>query len=226
MGRSAVFLSRHVTRIEAMKLNQAHRIKWIGKPLVFIASLLPLAMLFWINLGANPVETITHHTGDWGLRFLLITLAVTPLRHLSGWNWMLRFRRMLGLFAFFYVFLHFTTYLVLDQFFDLYAIIEDIAKRPYISVGFLAFLLLIPLALTSTNAMMKRLGGRHWQRLHRLIYVIGILGVLHYLWLVKADLLDPLIYAAVLAALLGYRLWLNYRAVGVATLRRQLTRIA
>ena len=140
------------------------------------------------------------------LRFLLITLAVTPLRQLSGWNWLIRFRRMLGLFAFFYALLHFTTYLVLDQYFDLQAIVEDVIKRPYITVGFLAFILLIPLAATSTKAMMKRL-GRHWQRLHRLLYGISILGILHFIWLVKADLLEPLLYAAILAVLLGQRLW-------------------
>ena len=193
-----------------MTQNQAWRITRIGKPVVFITALLPLIWLIGLGvdgkLGANPVETITHHTGDWALRFLLITLAVTPLRRLSGWNWLQRFRRMLGLFTFFYAFLHFGTYLVLDQFFQWQAILEDILKRPYITVGFLAFLLLIPLAVTSTNAMMRRL-GRHWQRLHRLVYLIGALGVIHYLWLVKADLLEPLIYAAVLALLLGYRLW-------------------
>ncbi|MBS1248383.1 MAG: ferric reductase domain protein transrane component domain, partial [Proteobacteria bacterium] len=144
--------------------------------------------------------------GDWSLRFLLLTLAVTPLRRLTGWNGLQRFRRLLGLFAFFYVSLHFGVYLVFDQFFDWRAIVADIAKRPYITVGFAGWLLLIPLAVTSTGGMMKRL-GRNWQGLHRLVYLIGALGVLHYLWLVKADLSEPLLYAGILALLLSYRLW-------------------
>ncbi|MCB1776142.1 MAG: protein-methionine-sulfoxide reductase heme-binding subunit MsrQ [Candidatus Competibacteraceae bacterium] len=188
----------------------------IGKPSVFIISLLPLISLFWLawsdQLGANPVETLTHRTGDWSLRFLLLTLAVTPLRRLTGWNGLQRYRRMLGLFAFFYVGLHFSVYLVFDHFFDGSAILADIAKRPYITAGFAAFLLLIPLAVTSTNGMIKRL-GRNWQRLHRLIYGIGILGVLHYLWLVKADIREPLLYAGILAGLLGYRLWRRYNTM-------------
>lgn len=207
-----------------MSQNRTKRMTWIGKPVLFIVCLLPLAMLVWQGLqnglGANPIETITHHTGEWGLRFLLITLMVTPLRRLSGWNWLQRFRRMLGLFSFFYVFLHFATFVVFDHFFDLQTIFEDVIKRPYITVGFLAFVLLIPLAATSTNGMMKRL-GKNWQRLHRLIYAIAILGVLHFLWLVKADLLEPLIYSSLLMVLLGYRVWfyarrssVNYRAAG------------
>ncbi|MEE4376727.1 MAG: protein-methionine-sulfoxide reductase heme-binding subunit MsrQ [Candidatus Competibacteraceae bacterium] len=195
-----------------MPVRQHTLIRWIGKPLVFILSLLPLLGLFWQGLGVNPVETLTHHTGEWGLRLLLITLAITPLRGITGWCWLLRFRRMLGLFAFFYVVLHFATYLVFDQFFDLHAIVQDVLKRPYITVGFAAFLLLIPLAATSTNAMMKRLGGRRWQRLHRLVYAISVLAVLHYLWLVKADLTEPLVYGAILALLLGYRVIYHYRS--------------
>ena len=178
------------------------------KPVVFIICLLPLAAIVYAaftgGLGANPVEEITHITGEWGLNFLLITLAVSPLRYLSGWNKLVNFRRMLGLFAFFYVCLHFLTYLVFDQFFDLAAIIDDIAKRPYITVGFLALVILIPLAITSTKAMMRRLGKR-WQSLHKLAYFAAILGVLHYVWLVKADLLVPLIYAAILSILLVLR---------------------
>jgi sulfoxide reductase heme-binding subunit YedZ len=177
-----------------------------SKTLVFLAALLPLVSLTWKDPGANPVETLTHHTGLWGLRLLLLTLAVTPLRRLTGWNWLLRFRRMLGLFAFFYVCLHLGVYLVFDHFFDWQGIGADILKRPYITVGFLAFLLLIPLAVTSTNSMIRRLGGRRWQRLHRLVYVIGVLAVLHFAWLVKADLLQPAIYGLILAVLLGYRL--------------------
>lgn len=193
-----------------MTPRQIQRLLLVTKPLVFGASLLPLVWLLWLgwqgDLGANPVETLSHRTGDWSLRFLLLALAVTPLRRLTGWNVLLRFRRMLGLFAFFYVCLHFTVYLIFDQSFDLASILEDVVKRPYITVGFAGFLLLIPLAATSTSGMMKRL-GRNWQRLHRLVYLIGVLGVLHYLWLVKADITEPLLYGGVLAALLGYRLW-------------------
>ena len=184
----------------------------ILKALVFLLCLVPLAKLALeifgvagMSLGANPIEELIHRLGIWGLNFLLITLAVTPLRRLTGKSWLLRFRRMLGLFAFFYVLMHFLTYAGLDQRFDLPVIFEDIAERPFITVGFTAFLLLIPLAATSTNAMMKRL-GRRWQKLHRLVYVIAILGVVHFYWQVKLDTLEPLIYAAILAALLGYRL--------------------
>ncbi len=182
------------------------------KPVVFLICLLPLTMLLWDGfhdaLGANPVEKITHRTGDWSLRFLLITLAVTPLRKLFGWKFLMRYRRMFGLFAFFYVCLHFATYLVFDHFFDLGEIAKDIVKRPYITVGFTAFVLLIPLAVTSTHKMKKRLGKR-WQRLHQLVYVVAVCGILHYLWLVKADLLQPLIHAAILILLLGVRVWLQ-----------------
>jgi sulfoxide reductase heme-binding subunit YedZ len=181
-----------------------------AKPLVFLICLLPLAMLAWDGfhdaLGANPIEKITHRTGDWSLRFLLITLSVTPLRLLFGWKQLIRFRRMLGLFAFFYVSLHFSIYIVFDHFFDVNEIAKDIVKRPYVTVGFTAFLLLIPLAITSTNKMMKRLGNR-WKQLHQLVYVIAVLGVLHYLWLVKADILQPVIHAVVLLILLGIRAW-------------------
>lgn len=179
------------------------------KPAVFAACLLPLVLLIWRTLdgsiGPNPVEGITHATGDWALRLLLVTLAVTPLRWLSGWTPLARLRRMLGLFAFFYAVLHFTTYLWLDQFFDWQAIVADIAKRPYITVGFAALVLMVPLAVTSTRGWQRRLGAR-WKQLHRLIYPIGVLAVLHYLWLVKADLLEPAIYAAVLALLLAARM--------------------
>ena len=193
-----------------MTPQQNRQLSRIGKPLIFGVSLLPLAWILWLGwqdqLGANPVETLSHRTGDWSLRFLLLTLAITPLRRLSGWTGVQKYRRMLGLFAFFYVGLHFTVYLVFDQFFDWTAIVADIARRPYITVGFAAFVLLIPLAITSTNGMIRRL-GRHWQRLHRLVYLTAILGVLHYAWLVKADLREPLLYGGLLAALLGYRLW-------------------
>jgi sulfoxide reductase heme-binding subunit YedZ len=176
---------------------------------VFVLGLVPFALLLHgaLNdgLGANPIETLTHGTGDWALRFLLITLAVTPLRRLSGWTLLQRFRRMLGLFAFFYACLHFTVWFWLDQSLSLNAMFEDVVKRPYITVGFLAFVLLIPLAVTSTRGMMRRL-GRNWQRLHRLVYPISILAVLHYVWLVKADWAEPALYGAILSVLLLSRL--------------------
>jgi methionine sulfoxide reductase heme-binding subunit len=180
-----------------------------GKPLVFLLCLVPLGVLFsrGMNgaLGPNPVEAITHFTGEWTLRLLLVTLAVTPLRRLTGQAWLLRFRRMLGLFTFFYAVLHLMTYLWLDQFFAWGAIAEDVLKRPYITVGFAAFLLMVPLAITSTQGWIRRL-GRRWKTLHRAVYVIGVLGVLHYLWLVKADILEPVIYGIVLLVLLAFRI--------------------
>ena len=178
----------------------------ILKPAIFVAALVPAMLLVWNafndGLGANPVEAITHETGLWGLRFLLITLCVTPLRRATGWQWLARIRRMLGLFAFFYVGLHFLTYFVLDAFFDWRYILEDITDRTYITLGFTSFVLLIPLAITSTNAMVRRLGGRNWRGLHRLVYVAALGGVLHFLWLVKADMREPLIYLAILLVLL------------------------
>jgi len=190
------------------------QVKWI-KAVVFALGLAPLALLTWRGftggLGANPIEYITRSTGWWVLTFLLITLTVTPLRRISNWNWLLRLRRMLGLFAFFYACLHFTTYIWLDQFFDLASIGKDIVKRPFITVGFAAFVLLIPLAATSTNAMVRRLGAKWWQRLHRLIYAIGILGVTHFWWLVKKDITEPVIFAVLLGALLTARLVLRTR---------------
>jgi len=179
------------------------------KNLIFLVCLIPLARLgfygYTDQLGANPIEFITRSTGTWTLVFLLITLSITPLRKLGGLPWLARLRRMLGLFAFFYACMHFTTYIWLDQFFDLHAIYKDVLKRPFITIGFTAFLLLIPLALTSNNAMIKRLGGKRWQQLHRLVYLIAIGGVVHYWWLVKKDITQPVLYAAVLAGLLGYR---------------------
>lgn len=177
----------------------------LAKIALFLIALLPAAILVWQtffgDLGPDPVAHIVHETGGWTLRFLLITLAVTPLRKLSGWNVLIRFRRMLGLFAFFYATLHFSSYLLLDLGAYWAQLLTDIVKRPYITVGFTAWLLLVPLAITSTNAMMRRLGKR-WQTLHRLSYVIAALGVLHFVWLVKADLTEPLIYAGILAVLL------------------------
>jgi len=187
------------------------------KPVIFLACLAPLAALAWKaysgNLGANPIEVITHATGDWTIRFLLITLSVTPLRKLTRQPWLIRFRRMFGLFAFFYGVLHFLTYIWLDKFFNFHEMLADIAKRRFITVGFTGFLLLIPLALTSTAGWIRRLGGKRWQMLHRLIYFSAIAGVIHYLWLVKADIRKPLQYAAILALLLGYRIfaWLQPR---------------
>ena len=181
-----------------------------AKVLLFVLCLIPLALMIvdglYNRLGTNPIEEITHRTGDWTLRFLLITLTVTPARRLLGRPELLRLRRMLGLFAFFYASLHFVTYFWLDQFFDFAEIAKDVIKRPFITIGFAAFILLIPLAVTSTNRMMRRL-GRRWQQLHRLVYVIAIAGVLHYWWLVKADVRTPAIYASLLAVLLGYRVW-------------------
>jgi sulfoxide reductase heme-binding subunit YedZ len=187
----------------------------ILKPIVFIAALLPLAQLalaqFTTGLGANPVEVMTHRTGLTALVLLFITLAITPLRKLTGLFWLVQYRRMLGLFAFFYAVLHFLIYAVLDQSLDLSSVLKDVYKRPFITVGFLAFLLLIPLAITSTKGWIRRLGKR-WQLLHRLIYVSAIAGVLHFIWLVKRDKQEPLTYAAVLAVLLGYRVVVYFMA--------------
>jgi methionine sulfoxide reductase heme-binding subunit len=188
---------------------------------LFAASLGPLAWLAWAassrGLGANPIETITHETGVWTLRFLMITLVVTPLRRVTGWNDLIRFRRMLGLFAFFYGSLHLLTYVWLDQFFDWASIVKDVAKRPFITAGFSAYVLLVPLALTSTAGMIRRLGGRAWRRLHRLAYVAAGLGVVHYWWLVKIDTRRPRNYAVILAILLGARLvmYVRRRAGGI-----------
>jgi sulfoxide reductase heme-binding subunit YedZ len=196
----------------------------LGKALVFAACLVPLALLLWrgfnAGLGANPIEAITHATGDWTLRFLLITLAITPLRRLSGWNRVIGFRRMLGLFAFFYGTLHLLTYLWLDKFFAWSDILHDIPRRPFITVGFSAFVLLVPLALTSTAASIRRLGGRRWRALHRPIYVAALFGVIHYWWLVKADTTLPATYLSILALLFAVRLWF---AAGKALQRRALT---
>jgi sulfoxide reductase heme-binding subunit YedZ len=182
------------------------------KAVVFVLSLWPLAQLAWgawqDNLGANPIETITRSLGTWTLNFLVITLCVTPLRRATGWAWLVRLRRMLGLYAFFYAALHFATYLWLDQFFDWEAIARDIVKRPFITVGFAAFVLLLPLAATSNRIAIRRLGGRRWQSLHRAVYPIAILAVVHYWWLVKRDVATPALYAAAVGALLLLRaLW-------------------
>src|SRR6202023_3557398 len=193
-------------------LNVTQRYRYLYKPLVFVAGLAPLAwmvcgalQLFGASLGADPVKKLEHECGKTALNFLLLTLSVTPVRTLTGLPQLLRLRRMLGLFAFFYVVVHFTVYLVLDLELNFRAVGADIVKRPYITVGFTALLLLVPLALTSTNGMMRRL-GRRWQSLHRLIYVIAALAVWHFYWQVKRDVREPLLYLGVLALLLGYRL--------------------
>ena len=179
------------------------------KVAVFLCALIPLGRLAWKalhdGLGANPIEVITHTTGDWTLILILATLSITPLRRITGQYWLISVRRMIGLFAFFYGFLHFLTYIWLDKFFDVHEMWKDIAKRPFITVGFSAFVLMIPLALTSTAGWIRRLGGKNWQRLHRLIYLAAILGVLHYLWLVKADTRKPVEYGFVLSVLFLYR---------------------
>ena len=188
-------------------MNRATRLL---KPAVFAAALLPLAWLVWRaatdGLGANPIETLIRDLGDWALRFLLIALAVTPLRRLSGWGTVGRLRRMLGLFAFFYAVLHVSSYIGLDQFFDWRAIGKDIVKRHYITVGMAALALLIPLAATSTQSMIRRLGGRAWRRLHRAVYVVAPLAVVHFWMMVKAGHARPLVYGLVAALLLAARL--------------------
>jgi len=186
----------------------------LTKPVVFLICLVPLAALLLrafevagFGLGANPIEELLHELGRWGLKFLLATLTITPLRRWTGWNWLIRFRRMLGLFAFFYIVLHFLAYAVLDQGMDMAAIIEDIVERPYITLGMTGLLLLIPLALTSTKGMMRRLGKR-WQKLHSLVYLIAVVAVWHFYWQVKLDTADAMIYALLLAVLLATRV--NY----------------
>ena len=180
------------------------------KPAIFIILLIPLSLqTFWFftdSLGANPIEAITRRTGDWALRILLVTLAISPLRRITGWNTIVKYRRMIGLFAFFYVCVHLSLYITLDKFFDFSEIIDDVIKRPFITAGFSAFILLIPLVITSTNKMAERL-QYSWIQLHRLIYIIGMLAVLHFWWMVKIDTREPAIYAFILAALLGYRLF-------------------
>jgi sulfoxide reductase heme-binding subunit YedZ len=175
-----------------------------AKTLVFGLCLAPTLVLIWDSvtggLSVNPVEDITHRTGDWALRFLLLTLAISPFRWLSGWNGAMRYRRMLGLFTFWYASLHFSTYIVFDHFFDIRSITDDVIERKYVTAGFLAFILLLPLAVTSTQGWIRRLGKR-WLVLHRLVYVAAVAGVVHFLWLVKLETSEPLVYAAVLSGL-------------------------
>jgi sulfoxide reductase heme-binding subunit YedZ len=222
-------------------VTQNQLIRWLLKPAIVVAGLAPAVILTYLalaayhgeasawpsltgNFTANPLEDLTHRTGDWALRFLCLTLAVTPLRRFSGWNGAIRLRRMLGLFAFFYATLHFLIYAFLDRYASLEFtgdsiisaqalralalwIVDDIYKRPFITIGFTAFVAMVPLALTSTAASIRRLGGRRWQMLHRLIYVSAVAGVIHFWWLVKSDVREPALYGAIVAILLGVRLY-------------------
>jgi len=194
-----------------MQLDPTPRQLTLIKATLFALALLPLARMTWLTVSGQlvePLEFITRGSGDWVLYFLCITLALTPLRRLSGWNWLIKLRRMAGLYAFFYACLHFLAFLWFDHFFDLAEMLRDVLKRPFIAVGFSAFLLLIPLAVTSTNGMQRRLGGKRWQRLHRLIYLIAPLGILHFWWMKagKNDFAEPIVFGLVVALLLGLRL--------------------
>lgn len=198
----------------------AAQLAWIKRGL-FVLALLPLVRVVLAGvdgrLGANPIETITRASGDWTLYFLCFTLAVTPLRRLTGQNWLARLRRMLGLFTFFYASLHFLCFIWFDHFFDLAEMAKDVVKRPFITVGFTAFVLLLPLALTSTDGMLRRL-GRHWATLHRLIYVVAVLAILHFWWMRagKNNFAEPLIFGAIVALLLGLRIVFRWRAARAA----------
>ena len=189
------------------------------KAVLFVLALVPLALLVYNTVAGvfvEPLEAITRGTGDWVLYLLCLTLAVTPLRRLTGWNWLVRLRRMIGLFAFFYAFVHFLAFLWFDHFFDMAAMWKDVVKRPFITVGFAAFVLLIPLAVTSTNGMIKRLGGKRWQWLHRLIYLVAPLGILHFWWMKagKNNFTEPIIFGLIVLVLLGARLyWSRTKAV-------------
>ena len=221
-------------------MTKNQQIRWFAKPAVFLVSVAPSAWLVWAGLhgwlSANPLADLTNETGVWTLRFLSLTLCVTPVRRLAGWNDAIRFRRMLGLFAFYYGSLHLLTYLVADRLAGLQfedgivawttagdlagAVASDVLKRPFIAIGFTAWLCLLPLAITSTAGMIRRLGGRRWQALHRLTYVAAVVGVLHYWWLVKADVRRPLIYALIVGSLLVFRVWRWARPASVPTVRR------
>ena len=199
------------------KISGSQWAKWIrrSKPVVFVLCLVPITLLvvdiLTGNISADPIEDITNVTGQWGIRLLLITLAITPLRSITGINQLILLRRMLGVFCFFYILLHFLTWLVIDNFFDIQRMFEDIVERYYILFGSAAFAMLIPLAATSTNRMVKWLGGKRWVKLHKLVYLIGILGVVHFYLQVKADITQPVIYGAILAVLLGFRIYKKYR---------------
>ena len=203
-------------------MNTLQKVRFVGKPLVFLLCLLPAALVvgdaFGITgqLSANPVEDILDRFGNWAIRLIMITLSVTPLRQITGWNWLTRFRRMLGLFTFFYALMHFLTWLLLDRglavdpAFQWAAIFEDLTERPFITIGFAALLLLTVMAVTSTNGMRRRM-RRAWDKLHYSVYAVGVLGVWHYWWQVKKDTSDAWIYAVILAVLLGHRIWKKIR---------------
>ena len=225
-------------------MTTTQTIRWVLKPAVFTAALAPAAWLVWAaltgNLSVNPLSDITNETGVWTLRFLCVTLAITPLRRITGWNLLIRFRRMVGLFAFFYGTLHFLTYVIADRFAGLdfpdgivawstlgnlaVSVGQDIYERPFITVGFVAFVSMVPLAVTSTAGMIRRLGGRRWQALHRLVYATAIAAVVHYWWLVKIDTRPPLMYAVIMGVLLGFRLvWIRLRGAASAPARAKVT---
>jgi sulfoxide reductase heme-binding subunit YedZ len=201
---------------------------WL-KPLAFVLCSVPLGQLAYNayvdDLGVNPIDTLTRFTGSWALIFLLTSLAITPLRRISAWNDLVKLRRMLGLFAFFYATLHFSVFLGLDHFFDFTAIGKDIVKRPYVTAGFTAFVIMIPLTLTSSAAMIRRL-GRRWQHLHRLVYLAAVAAVIHFYWLVKADITRPVQYGAVLALLLGYRVFVKLLPRSATKLSRTRSKAA
>lgn len=202
-------------------------VKFPLKPLVFLLCLGPAIWLiyglFAGQLGANPIEAILRSLGDWCLRFVLLGLAISTTRRLTGWTGVLRYRRMIGLFAFFYVFMHLSVYIAIDHFFDWSTIWKDIIKRPYITIGMTAFVLLIPLAVTSPKAMMRKLGGARWKKLHKLVYIIAPFGVIHFFLLVKADVREPLIYGAILAFLLGERLYRRFEKKQTSTRARHVS---
>jgi len=193
-------------------VNTLQQVRFVWKPIVFLLCLAPAALVvgdaFGISgqLSANPIEDILDRFGNWAIRFIMITLAVTPLRRMTGWNWLVRFRRLLGLFTFFYVLMHFSTWLILDQGLLLSAVLEDLTERPFITIGFTALVLLTAMAVTSSNGMRRRM-GRRWDRLHYSAYAVGVLGVWHYWWQVKKDTSDAWIYAVIVSVLLGYRIW-------------------
>ncbi len=197
-------------------MNTLQKIRFIAKPVVFLACLAPLILVvsdafgLGAGLGANPIEEMLDRFGNWTLRFIMITLAVTPLRRITGWNWLSRFRRLLGLFTFFYALLHFLTWFVLDREMLLADVLEDLTERPFVTIGFTALVLLSALAVTSFTAVRRRM-GKNWQKLHNAAYAIALLGVWHYWWQVKKDVTEPQIYAVILAALLGTRIWWKWR---------------
>ena len=196
-------------------MNQDTLIRRILKPTLLLLATIPVALLLWDarqgTLGEDPVKTITTVSGDWTLRLLLLTLSITPIRRLTGWHGVIRLRRLLGLLTFGYAMLHVATFVAVSHQFDLLAMFEDFTDHPYLLLGVIAFLLLIPLALTSTNAMVKRLGGKTWQKLHQLVYLAAVIGMLHYLWPLRPTIIEPLFDGLWLFALLGYRLWWTLR---------------